>query len=231
MPPRILDRDEDLQLELRQGPQASERGTWMQRAQQSHRLPKPLNQLGARGVWVPPPPATSQGAVAKLWTAKASTTGAHTSYLTKGKGHDGADADLFDRDGPVDRQAFVERARQDGHQIRAMVSLDAGERADLRRFVPRLMAQFEADIGCRVDWLTAVHHDSQHVHAHLVIRGVLPNGEKLYLTKSYWAHGFRHRVQGVATAMLGPVPGYTPQAVQAVQHWLRGQMRGQEVDR
>ena len=156
MPPRILDHDEDLQLDLRQGPQASERGKWIQRAQQSRRLPKPLNQLGARGVWVPPPPANSQGAVVKLWTAKASTTGVHTTYLRQGKGLDGADADLFDRDGPVDRQTFVHRARQDGHQIRGMVSLDAGERANLRRFVPRLMAQFEADIGSRVDWLGAI---------------------------------------------------------------------------
>ena len=231
MPRRFLNRDDDLQLDLRQGASSAERLTWMRRAQRQQRLPKPLNQLGARGVWVPPPPAHSQGAVVKLWTAKASTTGVHTSYLTQGKGRDGADADLFDRDGPVDRQAFVHRARQDGHQIRAMVSLDAGERADLRRFVPRLMAQVEADIGSRVDWVSAIHHDSRHVHAHLVIRGVLPNGQPLYLTKSYWAHGFRHRAQGVATAVLGPVQQPLGAQLSAAMGWLRGQMQGQGVSR
>jgi hypothetical protein len=152
MPRRFLNRDDDLQLDLRQGASSPERLTWMQRAQRQQRLPKPLNQLGARGVWVPPPPARSQGAVVKLWLAKASTTGVHTAYLRQGKGLEGTDAELFDRDGPVDRLAFVHRAREDGHQLRGMVSLDAGDRADLRRFLPRLMAQFEADIVSALVW-------------------------------------------------------------------------------
>jgi hypothetical protein len=59
---------------------------------------------------VPKPPANSQGAIVKLWTANARTTAAHASYLSKGKGLDGTDAELFDRDGPVDRQAFIQRA-------------------------------------------------------------------------------------------------------------------------
>src|SRR5215510_7880743 len=109
MPRRFLNRDDDLQLDLRQGASSPERLTWMQRAQRQQRLPKPLTQLEARGVWVPPPPARSQGAVVKLWLAKASTTGVHTAYLRQGKGLEGADAELFDRNGPVDRLAFVQR--------------------------------------------------------------------------------------------------------------------------
>ena len=229
MPPRrVGDRDEDLHIDLRQG-KTAERGQWMQRHQRTHRLPKPLNQLGARGVWVPQPPATSQGAVVKLWTAKASTTGVHTAYLSKGKGLDGTDAELFDRDGPLDRPAFIQRARDDGHQLRAMVSLDAGDRADLRRHLTRLMTQFEADLGSRVDWLGAVHHDTPHPHAHVVIRGVLPDGQTLYLTKSYWAYGFKYRAQTVATAMLGPTPGLTQQAMQRVRAWWRQRAHGKEL--
>ena len=201
----------------------------MQRHMSAHRLPKPLNQLGARGVWVPQPPANSQGAIVKLWTAKASTTGVHTSYLSRGKGIDGADADLFDHDGPVDRQAFSARVHDDGHQLRAMVSLEAGDRADLRRFLQRLMAQFEADIGSKVEWLGAAHHDTPHPHAHVVIRGVLPTGEKLYLTQSYWAYGFKYRAQTVATAMLGPTPGVTQQAVQRVRAWWQQRAQGKEL--
>jgi hypothetical protein len=225
---RFIDREDALQIDLGQGPPA-DRGKWIQRAQRAHRLPKPLTQLGARGVWVPPPPARSQGAVVKLWLAKASTTGVHTTYLRQGKGLEGTDAELFDRQGLVDRQAFVQRAREDGHQLRGMVSLDAGDRADLRRFLPRLMAQFEADIGSRVDWLGAIHHDTPRVHAHVVIRGVLPDGEHLYLTKHYWVSGFKFRAQMVATAMLGPTPGVTRQAVQAVRQWLAQRTQGEEL--
>jgi hypothetical protein len=82
----------------------------------------------------------------------------HTNDLRQGKGLEGTDADVFDRDGPVDQRAFVQRARPDGHQLRGMVSLDAGDRADWHRFLPRLMAQFEANVGSRMDWLGAVHH-------------------------------------------------------------------------
>jgi hypothetical protein len=231
MPRRFLNRDDDLQLDLRQGASSAERLKWMQRAQRQQRLPKPLNQLGARGVWVPPPPAHSQGAIVKLWSAKASTTGVHTAYLRQGKGLKGTDAELFDRDGPVDRQVFVHRARQDGHQIRGMVSLDAGDRADLRRFLPRLMAQFEADIGTRVDWLGAVHHDTARVHAHVVIRGVLPDGQKLYLTRHYWAYGFTYRAQTLATAMLGPVRQPMSVQLSATLGRLRERLSGQEMSR
>jgi hypothetical protein len=231
MPRRILDRSDDLQLDLRQGPQSPERVKWLQRSQRQQRLPKPLNQLGARGVWVPPPPAHSQGAIVKLWAAKASTTGVHTAYLRQGKGLEGTDAELFDRDGPVDRLTFVQRAKADAHQIRGMVSLDAGDRVDLRRFLPRLMAQVEADIGARVDWLGAVHHDTARVHAHLVIRGRLPGGQPLYLTKSYWAYGFKYRAQQVATAMLGPARSpLSAQLVVALSR-LRERLAGQEIGR
>lgn len=231
MPRRVIDRSEDLHLDLRQGPQHAERGLWMQRQMQAQRLPKPLRQLGARGVWVPKPPANNQGAIVKLWTAKASTTGAHASYLSKGKGLDGTDAALFNRDGPVDRQAFVLRARHDGHQLRGMVSLDTGDRADLRRFLSRLMAQFEADVGTRVDWLGAVHHDTARVHAHVVIRGVLPDGQPLYLTKHYWAYGFKYRAQTLATAMLGPAPWLSRRAVQAVRTWMSQRSQGKGLTR
>jgi hypothetical protein len=229
MPRRFIDRDDDLHIDLRRGPQPTERSRWMQHRMQGSRLSKPLNHLGARGVWVPEPPANSQGAIVKLWTAKASTTGGHTHYLSRGKGVDGTDADLFDRDGLVDRQAFSARAHDDGHQLRAMVSLDAGDRADLRQFLRRLMTQVEADIGSRVDWLGAVHHDTPHPHAHVVIRGVLPDGQQLYLTKHYWAYGLKYRAQTVATAMLGPTPGVTQQAVQRVRAWWQQRAQGEEL--
>ncbi len=180
---------------------------------------------------MPKLPANSQGAIVKLWTANAHTTGMHTNDLRQGKGLEGTDAELFDRDGPVDRQAFIQRARQDAHQLRGIISLDAGDRADWRRFLPRLMAQFEADVRTRVDWLGAVHHDTARVHAHLVIQGVLPDGQPLYLTKHSWAYGFKYRAQTLAAAMLGPTPGVLGRAVQAVRQWLQPRIQGQELTR
>jgi type IV secretory pathway VirD2 relaxase len=93
------------------------------------------------------------------------------------------------------------------------------------------MAQFEADIGARVDWLGAIHHDTPRVHAHLVIRGVLPDGQKLYLTKSYWAHGLKHRAQTIATAMLGPVRQPMSAQLSATLDRLRERLAGKEMGR
>jgi hypothetical protein len=160
MPCRVIDRDEDLHIDLRLGPKLDERRRWVDRGLRQRHLPKPLHHLGAQCVWVPKPPANSQRAIVKLWKAKAAMTGGHLRYLSWGKGLDGTDAVIFDRDGPVDRQAFVQRARSDGHQLRGMVSLDAGDRLDWRGFLPRLMAPFETHIGTRVDRLGAVHHDT-----------------------------------------------------------------------
>jgi type IV secretory pathway VirD2 relaxase len=91
------------------------------------------------------------------------------------------------------------------------------------------MAQFEADIGSRVDWLAAVHHDTGRVHAHVVIRGTLPDDQKLYLTKHYWAYGFKYRAQGLATAMLGPVRSPISAQLAATVSRLRERLHGKEM--
>jgi hypothetical protein len=47
--------------------------------------------------------------------------------------------------------------------------------------------------------------------------------------KHYWAHGFKYRAQVLATAMLGPTPGVSRRAVQAVRAWLSERAQGQEL--
>jgi hypothetical protein len=214
MPRRIVTHDDEIQLDLRRG--------FIGKAQGVPRLPKPVRQLGARGVLVPEPPKGSQGAVVKLWSAKVSGTRGHLRYLAEGKGVDGVDAELFGHD----PRGLVERARDDTHQIRGMVSLDAGDRVDLKAFMTQLMTQVERDMRAPIDWVSAVHHDTDHVHAHLLIRGRDLNGHELYFTKHYWAYGLRYRVQWQATELLGRAE--TPGLFQAIRTWWqeRTQQRG-----
>jgi hypothetical protein len=217
MPRRIVTHDDEITLDLRRG--------FIGKAQGMPHLPKPLRQLGARGVVVAPPPEGSQGAVVKLWSAKVSGTRGHLRYLAEGKGVDGVDAEVFGHD----PQGLVTRAREDTHQIRGMVSLDAGDRVDLKAFMTQLMTQVERDVGARVDWVSAVHHDTDHVHAHLLIRGRDLHGKELYFTKHYWAYGLRYRVQWQATEVLGRVE--PPGLLQAIRTWWQGRTHGRGIIR
>jgi hypothetical protein len=217
MPRRIITHDDEIRLDLRRG--------FIGKAQGMHRLNRPVRQLQPRGVLVPEPPKGSQGAVVKLWSAKVSGTRRHLRYLAEGKGVDGVDAEVFGH-AP---QGLVQRAQEDTHQIRGMVSLDAGEALDLKAFMTRLMAQVSQDVRAPVDWVSAVHHDTNHVHAHLLIRGRDLNGRDLYFTKFYWAYGLKYRVQNLATAELGRVE--TPGLAQAIRAWWQQRTQGKELSR
>ena len=113
----FLDRPEDLYL-----PMEARRDRvrfFAQKAIHRHRLPAPVRRLDARGPYVPAPSLQSRGAIVKIWPASASTTAAHSRYLTCGKGVDGTDAPLFDAQSlGVDRQAFAQRAASGPHQFR-----------------------------------------------------------------------------------------------------------------
>jgi hypothetical protein len=201
MPRRVIDRPDDLQLDLRQG--------HVQRAQQHawHRVPRHLRQLGARGLVVPPPPAGSRGVVVKGWLAKASTTGPHLRYLTHGKGTDGADTTLFGSQGFVrDPRDFIRAAQADPHQFRWVVSAVDGDRLQLMRYTQALMRQVERDVQRPLEWLAAIHRDTSHVHTHVVVRGRDRDGRDLYVLPHYLSRGVRYRAMSLATAVLGRVP-------------------------
>jgi hypothetical protein len=200
---RFVDRPESLDPPLEMS--HDHRWVFIGRAIARHRLPAPLTQLGARGVYVPVPPPASRQAVVKLWPASAHTTGAHLHYLERGKGVDGHDATLFtDRDRMLDRQTLIAAAQLDPHQHRLMFSVIDGDRLDLVRFTQDLMGQVERDVDAKLSWVGAVHHDTTHRHVHVVVRGRDAQGQPLYFRKHYWTHGLRYRVMSLATECLGP---------------------------
>ena len=171
------------------------------------RLAQNLRQLGAVGPYVPPPPPGSQQAVVHGWFGQPSTTGAHLTYLQKGKGPEARDAALFSRESrPVDALHFVQRGERDPHQFRLSVSLkDQPQHFDFQHYVTLFMRRVERDLGRPLDWVAAVHHDTAHPHAHVVLRGRDRTSEPLYITKDYLSHGMRYQASHIATALLGRV--------------------------
>jgi hypothetical protein len=200
---RFVDRPEVLNPPLEMA--GGQRSAYINRAIRRHRLPSTLRQLGARGVYVPAPPATSRQAVVKCWPASPRTTGAHLRYLEQGKGAQSQDAELFtDSARPLDRARLIAAAQGDRHQHRLMFSVVDGDRLHLPRVTEDLMRQVERDVAAKLDWVAAVHHDTSHRHVHVLIRGRDARGQPLYFTKPYWTQGIRYRVMELATSYLGP---------------------------
>jgi hypothetical protein len=200
MPPRILNRDEDLRLDLRM---AHAR----RHLQAMPRLPTNLRALGAVGRHVHDPGPTARGAVVKAWITRAGSTASHLYYLQHHKGEEGSDAPLYTRMGEgVDVPQFIRDTATDPHQFRFVVSITDAGRLNLQPVVQTLMTRMGDDLGRPLDWVAATHHDTPHKHAHVVVRGRDLRGETLYLMRAYLAHGLRFRAREVATEFLGPVP-------------------------
>ena len=90
-------------------------------------------------------------------------------------------------------------------QFRFIVSAEDGaEYSDLKPLTRRLMAQMEADLGTRLDWVAVDHLDTGHPHTHIMLRGKDDLGENLVIARDYIARGMRERLAELVTLDLGP---------------------------
>jgi type IV secretory pathway VirD2 relaxase len=131
----------------------------------------------------------------------------HLRYIERdGAGRDGESGRAY---GPqtdeADLDAFKERAADDRHHFRFIVSPEDGaELDDLRTYTRHLVNRMEADLGTRLDWVAVDHWNTDNPHTHLIVRGRDDIGKDLIIAGDYIAHGFRHRAAELATEWLGP---------------------------
>ena len=132
---------------------------------------------------------------------------AHLRYIQRdGVTREGTAGTLYGRGTDVaDGKAFLERAGEDRHQFRFILSAEDGDQiADLRPLTRRFMSQMEADLGTRLDWVAADHLDTGHPHTHVMLRGADDAGGNLVIAREYIAHGMRERLAELVTLDLGP---------------------------
>jgi type IV secretory pathway VirD2 relaxase len=163
----------------------------------------------------PPRPSGSQKVMVKIIPMKQDAAGGrsagslmrHAIYVERdGAGREGEPAKVFDRDhDEADGPAFVERCEGDRHHFRVIISPEYGGAIDvLKDYTRELMRRVEVDLGTRIDWVAAEHHDTGHPHIHLLMRGVDDQGRDLVMSRDYVSHGFRGRAEELATEILGP---------------------------
>ena len=149
--------------------------------------------------------------IVKVHIARAGPTGVagfgkHVAYIRReGAGREGERGKLYDRSvDAADAKAFNERADEDRRQFRLIVSPeDAGQLKDLTQFTREFMSQVEKDLGRRLDWVAANHHDTGQPHIHIVIRGGNTRNGELLIDHKYITQGFRARAQELVTLELG----------------------------
>jgi type IV secretory pathway VirD2 relaxase len=77
------------------------------------------------------------------------------------------------------------------------------DRVDLSRLTRNLIEQMKKDLGTDLEWAAAEHHNTEHPHVHIVIRGVRDNGETLRLSRDYVQQGIRGIAADLCTRQLG----------------------------
>lgn len=145
--------------------------------------------------------------VARLAGKGLATARAHLRYLQRdGTTREGAPGQLYDAGSDaVDGKAFLERGADDRHQFRLIVSPEDGDLySDLKPVVRRLMAQIEADLGTRLEWVAVDHFNTGHPHSHILLRGVDDRGRDLIMARDYLARGIRERAGEILDFDLGP---------------------------
>jgi type IV secretory pathway VirD2 relaxase len=129
---------------------------------------------------------------------------AHLGYIQReGAGRGGERGRLYDAEtDPADGEAFLDRGREDRHHFRFIVSPE-DRLEDLRPLVRDLMAEAERDLGTKLDWVAVDHHDTEHPHAHVLVRGRRENGRDLVMPRDYVSNGLRRRASEALTRQLG----------------------------
>jgi type IV secretory pathway VirD2 relaxase len=141
----------------------------------------------------------------KLGGHGAQAAARHLRYIERdGVEKDGSPGVLYGPEGPAARETFEQPRLGERHQFRFIVSPEDARDLDLTDYVRELMKRVECDLGRSIEWVAVNHHDTDHPHAHVIVRGVCREGRQLRMARAYIARGLRWSAQELATERLGP---------------------------
>jgi type IV secretory pathway VirD2 relaxase len=130
--------------------------------------------------------------------------GRHLAYLERdGVERDGSPGRLYGPDDTFNSEAFAEPVQGEKRQFRFIVSPENAAQIDLHAFTRELVSQMEKDLGRRLVWAAVNHHNTDHPHVHIVVRGVDGAGQEVRIPPRYIQHDMRARAQQQLTRELG----------------------------
>jgi len=105
----------------------------------------------------------------------------------------------------IDIAATLDNWQKAGDErlFKIIVSPEFGDRLNLREYAREFMRRMEQDLSTTLEWVGAVHHNTDHAHVHLAIRGMDTKGIPFLLPREYIRKGLRERAAEIATETLG----------------------------
>jgi hypothetical protein len=125
-------------------------------------------------------------------------------------------------------EAFLNKYRDamTGKHFKFIISPE-NQNADCAALVKTLTLRMEAVTGYRFSWLAAVHTDTAHKHAHLLINGVDKAGRNVIFDRAFIKQTMREMSRRVCTDMLGK---RTEKEIRAERESLHKRNRYCELD-
>jgi type IV secretory pathway VirD2 relaxase len=103
----------------------------------------------------------------------------------------------------IARQLESWQAAGDERFWKLIVSPEFGDLVDLSRLTRGLIERMEDDLGTGLEWLAVAHHNTEHPHVHVVVRGRRDGGDALRLRRQYVQRGIREIAEDLCTRQLG----------------------------
>jgi type IV secretory pathway VirD2 relaxase len=153
---------------------------------------------------IPRRPRTTSGgpkAIVKVGLIPAVRVSRYATYMERdGVSAPGEGVEFFTRPGErVDRQAFIARSRGDPRAWTLIVSPGVNG-LDMTRLVREFMCQLELDLKGRpgtdphrLDWIAAIHYNTAHNHAHILLRGRDQAGREFRMSREHFCYGMAQR--------------------------------------
>ena len=91
----------------------------------------------------------------------------------------------------------------DERMWKLIISPEFGDLVGLRGLTGDLMERMEKDLGTDLEWVAVEHHNTEHPHAHVVVRGVRSDGTGLRMSRDYIQQGIRSAAEHLCTRQIG----------------------------
>ena len=95
------------------------------------------------------------------------------------------------------------QAAGDERMFKIIVSPEFGERMDVENHTRDLMRRIERSLLTKLEWVAVVHHNTEHMHVHIALRGLDDRGASLRLAPAFIQSGIRRHAEELATRELG----------------------------